>query len=58
MDIEIQSDDDFEQIHENRLLFLKEAILQGEYVVNPKAIAARWLLGVDLVESVDECPID
>lgn len=53
-----EEDEHFEKIRENRLLFLKEALMQGEYIVNPKAIAAQWLLGENIERTVDEYAID
>lgn len=53
-----EEDEHFEKIRENRLLFLKEALMHGEYIVNPKAIAAQWLLGEIIERTVDEYAID
>ena len=50
--------DDFEEQRDNYLFFLKESILNGEYVINPKAIAAQWLLGTVVEQPIDECSID
>lgn len=58
MDVEILNQEDFEQQRNNYLFFLKESILNGEYIINPKAIAAHWLLGVSAEQPVDECPVD
>jgi hypothetical protein len=50
--------DDFEELHDNYLFFLKESILNGDYTINPKAIAAQWMLDTVAKHPIEECSVE
>lgn len=53
----IEKLEDFNQQRQFQFSFIKESILNGEYLINPKVIASKWLNTCFQVEQ-ETCTFD